>query len=203
MTTQDRHGQPQAADADPEFSHIVRPSALEADEPVFALSADKAALDALARRFGLPGIARFDAEVRLKWVRGGRHLRMRGELRAEVTQSCIVTLEPVERAIDEHFEVLFHPVSGVPEDAGDAGEEGFSGPLDVGSEPFFGDSLDIAEMVARELALALDPYPRKSGARLEYSPESGGMEGAPGEAGGVPERRKSPFEVLAALKGKK
>ena len=67
------------------------------------------------------------------------------------------------------------------------------------AQPLDGDSVDIAEVVAAEVALAIDPYPRKTGTSLERSPEPGGRWVAVHEGTG----RASSFEMLAALKGKK
>ena len=67
------------------------------------------------------------------------------------------------------------------------------------AQPLDGDSVDIAEVAAGDLALAIDPYPRKTGASLELSPGPGGRWAAVHEGIG----RASSFEMLAALKGKK
>jgi hypothetical protein len=53
-----------------------------------------------------------------------------------------------------------------------------------------GDSLDIGEIVAEELALALNPYPRKAGLDAPQGPD--------GDAVGEPPT--SPFAALAKLK---
>jgi len=67
------------------------------------------------------------------------------------------------------------------------------------AQPPDGDSVDIAVVAAEELAIAIDPYPRKNGASLELSPGPGGRWAAVHGGTG----RASPFERLAALKGKK
>ena len=62
----------------------------------------------------------------------------------------------------------------------------------VDREKLTGDSLDLGEIIAEELVLSLDPYPRKPGIALETGP--GGEAGEP--------RPSGPFEALAALKRK-
>ncbi len=188
------------------FSLVVQPSTLGPDEACFSLSADAVEREELTRRFDLVSIGRLDADLGLKWVRGGQVLCLRGTVGAEITQTCVVTLAPVRNNIEETFEILYQPAPAgtVPGDqfegvdeSKDGGKEGnFPAGPDAGIEPFYGDSLDIAEMAARELALAIDPYPRKSGVKLEFSDELGDL--GSGQA-----RGKSPFEVLAELKGKK
>ncbi len=181
----------------PPFSHPVRPSALGPEEVRFELEADPRVRATLARLFGLVDLAAFHAVIRLKWVRGGRMLRLSGRLHAEIVQTCVITLEPVENTIEESFEIHFKPRSAdVEPDA--AALEGEADAM-AAAEPLDGDSLDIAEVVAGELALAIDPYPRKTGASLEPPPGPGGRRAAVHQGTG----RASPFEMLAALKGKK
>ena len=124
-------------------------------------------------------------------------LRLRGRLHAEIVQTCVITLEPVENTVEESFEILFKPRSA---DTGPdaAALEGEADPM-AAAQPLDGDSVDIAEVVAGELAIAIDPYPRKTGASLELPPRSGGRWAAVHGGTG----RTSPFEMLAAFKGKK
>ena len=64
---------------------------------------------------------------------------------------------------------------------------------DFDAEPLEEDRLDLAEIAAEELYLALDPYPRAPGARVSAG-DNGGENGP---------ARTGPFAALAALKGKK
>ena len=183
--------------ASPPFSHPVRPSALGPEDVRFELEADPGVRATLARLFGLVDVAAFRAVIRLKWVRGGRILRLSGRLHAEIVQTCVITLEPVENTIEESFEILFKTRSADAE-PDSAALEGEADAM-AAAEPLDGDSVDIAEVAAGELALAIDPYPRKTGASLEPPPGPGGWRAPPNEGTG----RASPFEMLAALKGKK
>jgi uncharacterized metal-binding protein YceD (DUF177 family) len=115
-------------------------------------------------------------------------VKIKGEVHAAVTQSCVVTLEPVSSKIDEAVEHIF-----VPEGSKLArmvtNEEGEivldpNGP-DI-PDQFTGDSIDVGAAVAEFAALAIDPYPRKSQTEFtdaaENEPEV--------------EKRPSPFAVL-------
>jgi len=179
------------------FSHPVRPSALGPEEVRFELEADPEVRATLARLFELVDVAAFHAVIRLKWVRGGRMLRLRGRLHAEIVQTCVITLERVENTIEESFEILFKPPSA-DADPDSAALEGEADAM-AAAQPLDGDSVDIAEVAAGELALAIDPYPRKTAASLGPPPGPGGRWAAVHQGTG----RASPFEMLAALKGKK
>jgi len=167
----------------PEFSRPVQIDHVGPawhSHPVEAGPAERAAL---AARFGLVALPALAAEVKLRRVRAGRYIEATLHLTAEVVQSCVVTLEPVAAAIDETGRELYGPIGGGSE----APEEVLVDP--DSPEPLESPSLDLGEIVAQHLALALDPYPRAPGAA------------APGEAAAEAEARPSPFAGLAALKG--
>lgn len=171
----------QPDDAGPEFSRIVHLGNLGEDEMRLDLQATNEECAALARRFGLAGIAGLRASGGLARSDGGR-VRLNVTLEAEVTQTCVVTLDPVTSRIAERLDITFEP------------ELSESAVLDlaVDREKLTGDSLDLGEIIAEELVLSLDPYPRKPGIALETGP--GGEAGEPPPGG--------PFEALAALKRK-
>ncbi len=114
---------------------------------------------ALAGRFGLVRLDALSAELRLERVPGGDLLKISGHILAELAQSCVVTLEPVPAGIDAEFERLFS--RDVPEIAEGEVEVAIE---DDQPEPLPGDAIDLGELVAEELALALDPYPRSPAA---------------------------------------
>jgi uncharacterized metal-binding protein YceD (DUF177 family) len=107
------------------------------------------------------------------------------DLRAEVTQDCVVTLEPVHSAVERSIRrELHYDESGSLEsqvsvdsdlEADDVREE-------ISTLQY-----DLAAPILEELALAIDPYPRASG--VTFSP--------PSDQDGAPE---SPFAVLKNLK---
>lgn len=138
---------------------------------------------ALAHRFGVLSVPELSASVTL-YPEGGNRWRVEGRLQARVVQACGITLEPVEQRVDETFLLRF---------AGDAEEvDRETGELIVGSEaaePLTDDVLDLGDIVADQLGLAIDPFPRTPGARLEDV-----LPPAPDTAG------EGPFSALAALK---
>jgi uncharacterized metal-binding protein YceD (DUF177 family) len=169
------------ADA-PEFS---RPFPIDHVGPAWQsqhIAASPAERAALAARFELLDLPSLTAEVKLRRVRAGRYIEASLHIKAEVVQSCVLSLEPVAAALDESAIELYGPIGG----GAAAAEEVLVDP--DSPEPIEGPSLDLGEIVAQHLALSLDPYPRAPGA-LGPAPEPGG-----------PEERPSPFQGLAALK---
>lgn len=169
----------------PEFSRPLDLSAL--DGPAFSLAIEAQAEEraALADRFDLPEIARFEAQLSGSVSDDGERVAVTGRWRADVTQVCGVTLEPFPVALDEAVEQAFERAAD-PEDTD-------IDPDPDAPEPFVGEIIDLGEYLAQCLSLALDPFPRKPGAAFENGKESADAD--PGEAG-----RTSPFTVLERLK---
>ena len=187
----------------PPFSYPVRLAVLGRGEAAFEIEADAPARAGLVRLLGLVDMTVFRASLRLKWVQGRRLLRLTGRLYAEIVQTCVVTLEPVGNTVEESFEIQFEPQSPAAgqDSAASAAPEGEAGAMET-VEPLYGDSLDIGDLAAGELALAIDPYPRKTDISLDVMPAPRGGQAAPDERAEVGSERASPFEILAALKGK-
>lgn len=167
---------------EPEFSRPVRLDTLGPQPRRITLVADEGERSALARRFSLVAIGRLEAEAALS--RNGEAVVAAGTLRADVTQTCVATGDPVEAAVEEDFRIEFRPQ---PQTASDEEIELGEAELDV---LFYqGASVDLGEAVAQTLPLALDPYPRSIGAEAKL--RAAGVKGE-GEAVAAP----SPFAVL-------
>jgi uncharacterized metal-binding protein YceD (DUF177 family) len=117
---------------------------------------------ALAGRFDLVSVERLVGRARLD--RCGEGVRLRGRLEAQVVQACVLSLADVRATVDEAFECRFmRPGAGVPDDLA----------WDQDVEPLEGAELDVGEIFAQQLALALDPYPRAADADALVSRELG------------------------------
>jgi len=151
--------------AQPEFSHVVDVRHLGGEALEVALSARDAERAALAERLELLAVERLDATLRV--VRQpGRTIRVEGRMRASVTQTCVVTLEPVPAEIDETVDILYTEDPAVSEPEPDPSID-----LDETDwpEPVEDARIDLGEAIAQQLALALDPYPRAPGAEVDPS----------------------------------
>lgn len=152
----------------PEFSRPIDLSRVGSVETAHDIAANAEERAALARRFGLLEVGRLEARVRLRRTRGGTALRLSGHLDADVTQACVVTLEPVQSHIAEDFTVLYGKAPTETEVTIDPD-------ADSVIEPWPEGPLDIGEAVAQELGVALDPYPHAPDASLEsaWRPDPG------------------------------
>lgn len=180
------------ADPAPEFSVEIDLDSIGDEPREVDLEANQEEKTALARRFGLISLGSLEAHLVLVWLKPGWILSVSGRISADVTQSCVVSLDPVPAAVTEEVDIIFARDS--------ANMDGIVDPEDV--EALEGESLDIGEIVAEELSLALDPYPRHPDldpAALELGP--GASLVTEEEASAAP-KRANPFDVLADLKPK-
>ncbi|OYV32590.1 MAG: hypothetical protein B7Z81_12555 [Acidocella sp. 20-61-6] len=148
---------------EPQFTRTVRAGQIKETPQSHALEATPQECQTLAALYGLPGIAFLRGTFTLQHARGGV-IAAQLRLRARVTQICVVSLEPFEATIDEAAELAFVPAQAVPETAEfELDPETLEGPDEI---PYSGDLIDLGATLAEQLALALDPYPRKPGAEL-------------------------------------
>jgi Large ribosomal RNA subunit accumulation protein YceD len=133
--------------------------------------------------------ASLQAQYTIAPTAGGCY-RLFGRLRADVSQTCVVSLEPVDSTIEEPFEAVFWPQDRMPEPE--------KGELAIDAEPereaIVDGHIAVGRVVFESLAAALDPFPRKPGAVLE-------QQHAPA-ANAAGDKAANPFAVLANLKPK-
>jgi uncharacterized metal-binding protein YceD (DUF177 family) len=137
--------------------------------------------EAIAKRLELQEVASLEAECMLDRPAHGDDVRLRGRLKGSVTQTCVVTLDPMPVEILAEFERLYVP-GWTPQVEGEEEAVDAEAP-DI--EPLEGDSVDLGEAVVEELSLALDPYPRLPGVGVDQ---------------GENDERPNPFQALAALR---
>ncbi|MCB1543711.1 MAG: DUF177 domain-containing protein [Rhodoblastus sp.] len=144
-----------------------------------ALEADASVRDRLARQNGL--VALSSAVAKLHAARRGREgLHVTGEVRARLTQTCVVSLEDFESEIIEPVDVEFEPARAKPvrdegermsrrrRDARPPVEEDEEGMDDLDAPDEIVDGkVDLGALAAEFLTLGIDPYPRKPGVAFE------------------------------------
>ncbi|MGI4939565.1 MAG: YceD family protein [Janthinobacterium lividum] len=119
------------------------------------VQADPAELPAVAARLGVPAVQSLRCEFRLRRV--GGVVEAHGDLTASLIQQCVVSLDDFDSILRESFIVHFVP----------AGTEDEEPEPDVPDQiPFEGSVIDLGEAMVEQLALSLDPYPRRPGAEM-------------------------------------
>ncbi|MBO88050.1 MAG: hypothetical protein CMP14_00890 [Rickettsiales bacterium] len=150
-----------------EFSRIQSIEEIGRDGIFLKLSADEYESAALAERFDIMSITGLKAELHLRSERGGDIIAVSGMLEALVEQECVVSLEPVSSKISSKVEERFANNTEIADDIFVSMDE--SEAID---DLLVGNEVDLGEMLAQCLYLALDPYPRKDGVIIKEELES-------------------------------
>ena len=178
----------------PEFSRLVKHTDIGREDTI-TVKATPDECAALAQRFGLEALSGLVLKASLtKWRSG---VKVSGHLTAEAVQRSVATLEPVTQRIDERFERGFLRDAPRFDDVkpGAEVEMPLDPELDDAPEPL-GDRIDIGELAAEALGLALDPWPRAGDEEF--------LEAAAGPPGQKPmtDEDAKPFASLAAYREK-
>lgn len=171
---------------EPVLEATIRIDNLPPEGRDLAISADESQRDALASLLEITAIERLDVKLNASRFRGG--IRVLGRLTARIEQPCVVTLEPVHQEISEEIDRVFLPSPEATRPAGSQSEIFVDLEAEDPPDYFEGPDADLSGLVVETLALAIDPYPRASGASLEavYIVED--------------DEDESPFSGLKALK---
>lgn len=151
-----------------ELSYIIRAGQIKDQPQKYHLKANDAQCAALAKRFGLKTITKLEGLFRLQHERSGI-ISAALSMSAEVAQICVVTLDPFPEQITEQTTLRFVPLSLLQRQDSENDEEEDITPesLDSPDEiPYENDQIDLGAALAEQLALTLDPYPRKPDAAM-------------------------------------
>jgi len=159
----------------PELSRPVTVARVDAKPILLDIAAGEDELAALAARFGLLALQSLSARAELCRAQArdgsGPAVRVTFDWQAAIVQACVVTLEPVPATLGEQgVEIEFALDGGERERRR---ELSFSLDDPEPPEPPPGPVIDIGEIVAEQLGLAVDPYPRKPDAAFEWAESSG------------------------------
>lgn len=160
--------------AAPPLHHFFDLGDLSQAGSVVAVVAGGDELARLAKWAGVDAVKRFAAEVTLHKLSQTR-FGFEADLAADIVQSCVVTLEPIETHIARH---LVRELHLAPKARPREGELTLAAGDDDVPETIASLHYDLAAPLLEEFVLAIDPYPRKEGATFtppeapEAAPES-------------------------------
>jgi uncharacterized metal-binding protein YceD (DUF177 family) len=129
------------------------------------LEPDAATRARIAKALDLASLDSFEADVELApspvgWTLSGR-------VRASLAQTCGITLEPLPLEIDAPFSV---PLAE-PAEEEQLGDEIVISMEDESPDVIEDGQVDLGQYAVEQLALRLDPFPRKPGAEFVQPPE--------------------------------
>jgi uncharacterized metal-binding protein YceD (DUF177 family) len=158
----------------PECPRPLRVDAIPPTGLTIDVVAGPAECAAIAARLGVPAVHALSGHFELHPEPGGA-IHARGRFTARLDRTCVVSLEDFATTQRESFAVRFVPAGQESEDVDPESDDEI---------PYAGGSIDLGEALVEQVALDLDPYPRKPGARLPAGDTAAA----------------SPFAALAALR---
>jgi hypothetical protein len=118
---------------------------------------------AIIEALGLIACKRLVARYNIAPRAGGR-FQFDGTAEITVTQTCVVTLEEIERHYTAPIDVELWPAETLADSGAD---ETIVDPLGADREAIADGRIDAGRIVYEELASAVDPYPRRDDAAFE------------------------------------
>ncbi len=169
----------------PPLSRIFRVEEIkDGDERLIEIG--QAERQSIATLLDLAGLDRLSFVFRFQGRGEGRFV-LHGKLLAAVTQTCVVSLDSVESALEIPVELEFWParlVETFDETAGETADH----ELRDWPEPIVDGKIDLGPIIYQTLATGLDPYPKRECVSFAW-PEDGS-----------PPVPKGPFAALEQLK---
>ena len=153
----------------PELSRRIQVRTLGAAQPGIvaletAVQATPAECASLLRRLDLPSLHAVQCRFRLSGTDPFGRVTADGLLQATLDQVCVATLERFTTTVTERFTVRFVPDEQMPNGQMLGEPQAAFDPDEDDDLPYVNGTIDLGEAAVEQLALALDPYPRKPGA---------------------------------------
>ena len=158
-----------------EWSYFWDSESFEGGSDKVSISPDEEALRRLALRLGLVSLDSLQADIAISRKAGEAAYHVSGSFKAEVTQNCVVTLEPVSSHIEDEFEAWYADPEAAISIAKARHEKltekghGEQPILEERDDPeeLIEGKIDLGELVTQYLSLAINPYPHAEGAEFE------------------------------------
>ena len=180
-----------------EWSHFFDVADMDDDSLSLSIEPSQEEVEDMTRRLKVNEINNVKADLQILKVTGSGAYYVSGTVGANVTQDCVVTLEPVETGIEEQIEGWFADKdTTVSFAAAKRQRDGVkhNGEIEIldeadDPEPLVDGVIDLGELVTQHLSLAIPPYPHKDGVQYEVGDDSFKLdENSP--------LKKNPFEAL-------
>ncbi len=153
-----------------EWSHFVEASNFGRSNPPISIAANEEERNDLAKRFSLNQLNKLEAKLKLSLTSTG-YIHVTGKLTANLEQNCVVTDDPVISDIESDIEGWFADPEKLASLAkarrNKAIEQGEELPIleeNEDPEPLIDGKIDLGELTAQHLSLAIPTYPRRDDA---------------------------------------
>ncbi len=176
-----------------DFAFMLGVDEVQPDERAYQLNAVGSQLSDLADRFKLIALNSFSAAITVQKEAKTDIIWIRGDIKADLVQQCVVTLGDVPEQVADSFELML--VS--PELAEQMDEdEVYLDPKAPDYDAFDGSLVPVGDIVVQTLSVLMDPYPKQADAELKV-PNGQGI-----VVNEELEEKPNPFAVLSKLRDK-
>lgn len=159
---------------DREWSYPVIVEDVPAQGKDFSISPSETEKKGIAKRLNIVSLD--DLKAKLFVSRSNGHvMQVSGKFEANLTQNCVVTLEPIKQEVSDEFEAWFADHNQAvsfkrAQHEALSKQEMVDLPIleeDEDPEQIEDGKIDLGELVTQYLSLAIDPYPHKEGVSYE------------------------------------
>lgn len=180
------------------YSHPVNAGKVVDKDLALVIEPNAAERQAIAGSYDIDAIEALKADLVLKPYRKAG-IRAVGTIEISMVRTCVVSLEPFDTVLKLDVDRTFEPHSSRPRKVRDLNEDGEI-EIDLESldppDVILDGVLDLGGMICEEIALSLDPFPRKPGVEFEA-----GSDEEADQVDAEEDEKPSPFAALKALKG--
>lgn len=158
-----------------EWSHNIETDEVGVKSVSLQISPDEEQAFALSKRLGVISIEKLEADLTLTRNDVNKVIHVEGKVLADITQECVVTMDPVAEHVEETFEAWYaEPSSAVSftkakrerMSVADQDEQPIIDEFDD-PETVVDGKIDLGELVTQHFSLALNSYPRADDAPFE------------------------------------
>jgi uncharacterized metal-binding protein YceD (DUF177 family) len=148
------------------FSRSVEAETLKHGKSQKTLKATKNECKTLKQRFDLLDLRHLSATLNIQRRGTGSHTNViiKGHLDAEITQICVITLEPFNSVIKSKFASTFDA-----RNFEELGDINLYLKIEDTPELIVDGIIDLGELISQNLALEINLHPRKPGATIDLS----------------------------------
>ncbi|MFN7662475.1 MAG: hypothetical protein ACK5PQ_01975 [Alphaproteobacteria bacterium] len=140
----------------PEFSRQIDIKKISNLPISITFTATEKEKEALAKRLDLVSMKSFTVQGKIEGKLGDSPLKVSVRLKAEVMQSCVVSLKELPDQIDEMVKLSLFPFNVSPDMLNDTFDDDEPEALVLNKDG----TIEVGEVFVQYLSLALDPYPK-------------------------------------------
>lgn len=152
----------------PEWSFLVDVDDIGNTPATYTITADADQMSDLADRFDVNAVENARATLILTRVNGGRVIHVHGTVTADIHQNCVVTLDDMVTPTTDTFDAYFSdPAQAISFARARVDLRAKKGEVEVemtdesdAPEEIVNGQIDLGEVAAQFLSLAINPYPR-------------------------------------------